>query len=257
MKSKRKKWTKEDEKYLRENWGKIPSKIICNNLDRSYSSVNTKACLLKIKGSGISKRKYHFNENFFSNYNYLSSYWAGFIAADGYVQEHPQKELSIKLNSKDKKHLSLFKKDLDYSGSLKSGKYGKDKIYSRIRLCHADKIVFDLNNKFNIFQKKSLTLEPPSLSGKNALCYIKGYLDGDGWITIYKNRIFIGVCGTKGILEWIQNTLLENNHTKIFSRGNAYQWSISGEKAFYIKQKLDFCPRRLDRKWSKADKFFD
>lgn len=60
-------------------------------------------------------RKYNFNEHFFDGLNEQSSYWLGFLYADGYVRMKDGKsgELKIKLKDTDKSHIEKFLNDID------------------------------------------------------------------------------------------------------------------------------------------------
>jgi hypothetical protein len=197
-----------------------------------------------LKGSGVSKRIYRYNESFFSDFNALSCYWAGFIAADGYIKQ-VSPELSIKLGIKDIDHLSHFSQDIEYTGSIKTGIIANDRKYCRIRLCHAEKIVQDLNINFGIYQKKSFTFSPPVLEGANRIAFAKGLIDGDGWLAS-GNRI--GFCGTKLACEFVKETF--ESKGEVTKLRKIYQTIIPKANVFAFKDYLDAVGRGLKRKWA-------
>ena len=59
-------------------------------------------------------RKYKVNEYFFDTLNEKSSYWLGFLYADGYVRLKDGKsgELKLKLKNTDKNHIQKFLLDI-------------------------------------------------------------------------------------------------------------------------------------------------
>lgn len=151
-----------------------------------------------------------FNEDFFANPNPTSSYWAGFIAADGCVYLGGDRhKLTIALKSTDEQHLRNLQSSIG-AGSIQRGtSYSKerDKTYYNARYSlYSEKICNDLESVFNIHSRKSLTLKPPNvLAREESLAFIAGYIDGDGSYTNNGPRPVLKIVGTKQILEWIVN----------------------------------------------------
>lgn len=212
--------------------------------------------------------KYHHNENYFLIPTIKNCYWAGFIAADGCIQN---KCLTIYLSEKDDIILKRFKKDINFTGKInycqtKDNRYIPAKIYksSRLIIYNNGKILTDLYKNFNIIPRKSLILEPPNLIDKEQiLSYIIGYIDGDG--TIYyinnpKQDISLCILGTKEVLTWINNQF--NNIGLIYQKTknkNTYALSFTGQEARNILKKLKkhinkFKIKVLNRKWNKVTK---
>jgi len=132
-------------------------------------------------------RKYKFNEEFFNNLNEKSSYWLGFLYADGYTRMKDGKsgELKIKLKDTDKGHIEKFLNDINCNKPIKCGVDGKSKfcqvtIYSNLMVNK----LFELGCVNNKTQKIRLPkLDEPLMSH-----FIRGYFDGDGSISKVKNR---------------------------------------------------------------------
>lgn len=204
--------------------------------------------------------KYNIDEKVFNKKTIISSYWAGFIAADGCirVRKHGQKNLVITLANKDREHLEKFK------AFLKSDK----PIYNyKSRACSFEisnnKIINDLLNNFNITEKKTFTLKPPNLEGDLALSFIIGYVDGDGCFYINKkdDQIDLSITGTEPILRFVEknlNQLLDiDTKRKLYDKNNNEIYSIrwGKQQCRKIINSLENLVRQLptlNRKWNIA-----
>lgn len=152
-----------------------------------------------------------YNEGFFAQIDTeAKAYWLGFLLADAHVripkpEQGSKKEhrLKLSLSAKDKDHLQLFAdtigKDLHIVPSTRNGKD-----YVSLYVCSIP-IVTDLL-ALGCVPNKSLILRFPNIRTDLVRHLIRGYLDGDGWITIEEpmNRLRVGFLGTKDFLE---NTL--------------------------------------------------
>ena len=275
------KYTEKEIQFIKDNYGVLRYQQMATALNRSLTSVKAKArsvvpYINKQGGSNFSrkKRENNLDDNFFKNQTESSCYWAGFIAADGFIGKGPTRNmLKIHLSSKDKGHLESFKKDIDFDGDIKVGldKYKYKGIYSYKEYCliqlFSQNIVLDLKNNFNIENAKSLTLKPPFLSNKVSIdCFICGYIDGDGSIGLRKTKrgvaISIEMLATLEIANWIQDRfseILNERLNCIYKRGkkdkNSYRFVVSARRArtiFLHYQSLK-CPK-LNRKWSQEAK---
>lgn len=161
----------------------------------------------------MQKLKYQHNTLFFNIPDVLNSYWAGFLAADGNIYYNPKRN-SCRLNCtlKDYDHLIKFKDILEASNPIHT--YSKETIYGihiyhHFNIDHAGQLANDLNINFNITPRKSLSLESPNLSDENLIrAFIRGYFDGDGYITNGKTGAQIGFCGTNQVVQWIRDQLI-------------------------------------------------
>lgn len=132
-------------------------------------------------------RKYTFDINSFYDMTLESCYWAGFIAADGYINKTNNK-MSIRLNIKDKDCLEKFKLFLksDHVIHEYANNTTVDLTIASEKLCKF------LNEHFNIINKKSLVLLPPTnLTLDQRLSYIVGYIDGNGSIFFENNKYLV------------------------------------------------------------------
>lgn len=264
-----KKWENREIQYLKENYGKILNRILSKHLNRSTNSIFNKAKKIGLKSSqskmaSISNKKWSHDEFFFKNVSEKSSYWAGFIAADGTITNGKYKSLQIKLQKKDEDHLKIFKKDIKYTGELiYSSQIGKkNNIYysCTINIYCADNILFDLERIYNISDRKTFCLTPPKIKDYNlCLAYIIGFIDGDGCICRYlqkKKYPYTEICivGTFDVMKWIKDFLEKEMKIKTSSIkkvGKIYRISIYGnsiaENFIRMAKKIDV--PFLKRKW--------
>lgn len=146
----------------------------------------------------MGKRKYNLEDNFFDVVSPTSSYWAGFIAADGYVHKCGRK-LELHISVKDLEHLECFRRSINFNGPIHMSRTG-------IKLILSSKNVIDsLYKHYSITNAKTYTLEPPNIISPTVIFpFIAGYIDGDGSIGLYKNYPYLNILGTKHILDWIK-----------------------------------------------------
>ena len=184
---------------------------------------HTLARNLKEANINITKRKYTLNEDAFKQITSESAYWLGFIAADGCIsatgsQTEP-KVLTFNLNVRDKGHLEKFKKFVSSNAIIKEQPgtgYGKGTIIAHLEI-NSRKMVADLQ-ALGIEQHKSNILKPPLIEPEYHKDWIRGYIDGDGSITILSNgKAQIAVEGTKEVLTFIK-TFLTPDQEKILGK---------------------------------------
>lgn len=249
----RRSWTKEEIEIIRENINTVPYKSIAAMLPgRNVDDVKTRASLEGIKRKGTRFPWRSLDESFFSKPTTLSSYWAGFLAADGCVVTSPRTEIRIGLNVKDIDHLRRFSLDCGYDGPIAI----KKKNICNVTICSAHRWVEDLNNVFNIKPRKTFDLHPPNLTGDMALAYSIGFIDGDGCWAIGGGYLYLIVVGTKPILRWLAETW-SGAGAKIgnpnLSFRKIWRLSLGGSKAESVRDILkEFDVPRLHRKWRVA-----
>jgi hypothetical protein len=198
------------------------------------------------------------NHEYFSHLDLKKCYLAGFFAADGYIAPN-KKSITINLQEKDKVILDLFKEEWQSSLSIKKG-HNKtyDTYYYRFN-CTSEQICNDLNTKFNITTKKSLTLMPPNLYDlQMQLAYIVGYIDGDGCVGVYNGIPILDICGTESFLIWIKSIFdivcpSRTSTGRVLPKKNglAFGYRVGGARLirlWRILSNLDI--PSLDRKWS-------
>ncbi len=238
--------------------------------ERTYHGIAEMKRKLQLK---VGPRKlYQINKTFFKEYSLLSSYWAGFLAADGCIKEK-EHQISLRLAATDREHVILFAKTMGHNGDLKTNTEKRkllphlaEKEYSNVNVNICGKeLVNDLWLNYNIGAKKSLTLEPPiQITNFDVkLPFIIGYIDGDGTISLSQsNRISLAVIGTEKMILWIKDIIdilvppighfnpqvnIEKQNSKIF------RYKVTGNRALKILRILnDISVPKLKRKWDKV-----
>ncbi len=166
-------------------------------------------------------RKYNFNEYFFHELNEKSSYWLGFLYADGYTRMKDGKsgELKLKLKDTDKNHIELFLKDLGCDKPIKCGVDNKSKfcsvtVYSNIMV----KKLFELG----CINNKTFKVMLPDIDNELMRHFIRGYFDGDGSICKIKDKWDnVSIAGNQNFIETLKKFLLEYDIHKcnIYTQG--------------------------------------
>lgn len=135
-------------------------------------------------------RKYDLDHDFFSRDTEESFYWAGFIAADGWVSRNTGAYLvAINLSSKDIEHLEKLRKAVRFTGDIKtftrsrSFKEDQEPIereYCSLKL--SSKKCFNALKRFGIVERKTYKIEFPEWLKNHPMVhhFMRGYIDGDG-----------------------------------------------------------------------------
>lgn len=201
-------WTEDEVGVLKKYYGKIPA----INIQKKYLNSRTTRSIIqkanyiglytdKSEMSRIAHTKYQYNKLFFRSLSIDSCYWAGFIAADGYIKSS-RKCLVIELGLNDKEHLKKFANAIKFNGPIST--YNRQSCIIRIG---CKDIIDDLENIFSIVNCKSNILKPPKLFDKRYIrAFIRGYFDGDGSICRTKKTRSYNMnitSGSKYILNWI------------------------------------------------------
>lgn len=170
-------------------------------------------------------QKYSYNNSFFDQENEQSFYWAGFLAADGCVQDKKINEimyldsLKLRLSIKDINHLQMFARHLNSNNKITTGIVKnslKNKKWNDTGYC--DIVLYSVKlcqslQKFNIVPRKTHIYTFPNWLIAHPLVhhFMRGYFDGDGSIEIDKsgNQRFC-VRGTIDFLTEYKKILIKN-----------------------------------------------
>jgi hypothetical protein len=248
-------WTAYEEKVLID--GKDLSTKELQELlpDRSRSSITSR---LKYLGFAkpVGHRKYNIDMNFFSVPNIINSYFAGFIAADGCIT--PKKHLvSFGLKADDGYILEELVKHCGFEGEV-SYPIHNDYKKATLFLWGVKQWHEDLEKYYNIIPRKSLTLQPPSITDEGHIkAFIRGYIDGDGGIYTESglNTWIIRLRGTYEMLFWISryfNRMVPDtrvNPAELYL-DKIWSYRVSGKRSIKILSKLlEVDTPYLTRKW--------
>lgn len=169
----------------------------------------------------IKKIKYECNNSFFDINNQQSFYWAGFIAADGSINNKGDFALSLKLA--DYEHIEKFKSIIESNATIYTisskeviinGVETKSSGCATIRF--RNKLWLESLKRFNIIPNKTKVYDIPTdiLNHELFHHFLRGYFDGDGWFAKSKDKyntckIALGICGNLSVIDKIKNKILE------------------------------------------------
>ena len=194
------------------------------------------------------------------------AYWLGFLYADGNISKDRHK-IEINLSAKDVDHMIKFKEFLKLENEIRICKnYGRGDLQCRLSFRNS-RIWNNLNNK-GCVPCKSLILTFPDInifSNKNLVYdFIRGYVDGDGCLYMYKTRNTINtevnLVGTESFLNGVKQFLgisgtIRNKSTRNYIN-RAYQLQYSTANARKVARLLyENSTIYLDRKYNKFLEF--
>ncbi|WP_020603277.1 hypothetical protein [Spirosoma spitsbergense] len=159
------------------------------------------------------QRKYRLNEAFFDKIDTeAKAYFLGLMYADGH-NDKSGRRFSLALQLRDKAIVETFKQCLDYEGPLLCDNSNPNVCIltvSSIRLCAR-------LTELGCIPRKSLILTFPDFVEPNLLHhFIRGYLDGDGWITFSgrSKQPTIGALGTDSFIRTLAGIITKNVSVK-------------------------------------------
>lgn len=211
------------------------------------------------------QNKCRLNENCFDNMNTEEQfYWLGFMYADGNISKEGNR-VEMRLSLKDKNHLEKFRKFLQLTTEIRIGET------NGIKFCHLsvrNKHLWNTLNRLGCVPQKSLTLIFPNLklfkNTANILHFIRGYVDGDGCLTIFKDgdklRTRLTMVGTESFLNSINYLFSNKGYIRNKSTENytnqAFELKFSDIPSRIIARYLyENATIYLDRKYEKFLEF--
>lgn len=153
-------------------------------------------------------RVFKLNETFFDNIDTEEkAYFLGWLFSDGYNSEKYYIVLDIQYA--DRKILDTLSSfiflDQHPKYIIRKFKDGK----KAIKICICSRYMCNKLKEHGMTKTKSLTLKFPETIEDNVLPhFIRGYLDGDGSISTYKNRPTVHFLGTEEFLLKLKNILI-------------------------------------------------
>ena len=166
-------------------------------------------------------RKYKVNENYFDVLNENSSYWLGFLYADGYVRMKDGKsgELKLKLKDTDKEHICKFLNDIESNHPIKCGTDNNSNFCQvSVNSNTMVKRLFELGCD----NKKTFKIRLPDLPLNLMNHFVRGYFDGDGSVCKIKGKWdSVSIAGNQNFIESLKKYLLKYNICKnnIYTQG--------------------------------------
>lgn len=189
-------------------------------------------------------------------------YWLGFMYADGNISKEGNR-IEMRLSIKDKSHLEKFRRFLDLETEIRTG------ICNGNEWCHLsvrNKHLWNTLNNLGCIPQKSLALTFPRIkfTTANILHFIRGYVDGDGSLCIYKEgnkiRTRISIVGTESFLASINKIFGNKGYIRNKSsedyKNKAYSLSFSDVPSRKLARYLyENATIYLDRKYEKYKEY--
>jgi hypothetical protein len=187
-------WTDDEGRLLTTLWENVSKdELIRAFPTRSWKTLVEKARLLGLPGRLFERRERYspVNQDFFVAWSEAMSYVFGFWFADGWMSQ-PDKDAQVSFVSKDKEHLDLIRELME----------SQHRIYSRLDACFAltiggKRLWRGLSHQGGM-PAKSLTAPMPYVPQVFLRHFVRGYVDGDGyvvWETSPRRRPVIGILG--------------------------------------------------------------
>ena len=269
-------WTPEEISLLKElcESGLYRFDKLAEKMGRSRHGV-----MYKCYEQGFQNRyRYHLythDKAFFSKVTPETCYWAGCITTDGCLSYHKgSATLALHVAVKDKDHAERFRTAIRATNPIftRNGKCAistKDPeaifVHCEFAIHKAEECFHHLSQTFNITPNTTLRGNPPNLSTLyHRLCFIRGFIDGDGTITISNQEglMSFSICGcNREMISWIKDTIDSMNlphltngarHSLVYqsSGENCYYYQVRGLRAAILWEILQRLPLpRLSRKW--------
>ena len=150
-------WTTAEDDKLRERFSICKPTELVPLFGLTYEQIRTRARSLGLKSRKTLMRE-SLHQKFFSDLTVTSSYWAGFLLADGCVRGH---KLWIGLSARDKDHLAKFAEQLGIPNSVRiyqstaKGVVGNRPYLRAVLEVGSVSLVEDLKSNFNVQSRKN------------------------------------------------------------------------------------------------------
>lgn len=228
------KWTEEEILYLKENYETKSYKEMCDYLGRSEKGIKVKASRLNLRKSGL-----YYDKNLFNNISdNETSYWFGFLCADGWIEYRPRSySFGLELQISDIEHI----KKLNNFIGVDSKIYTRDRksrindnIYHSCYVVYSDKTVVDNLIKNGMTPNKSFTIKfPDHIADAYMWDFIRGYFDGNGNLSLksVNNHEYMRLYLCTASIDFangLYNFLLKNGFSpKVFKDKSCYKIYIN------------------------------
>lgn len=211
----------------------------------------------KAWGLDYSKKK-KVNDRFFEAETKEAYYWAGFLAADGWI-ENDRSRVGLALQAQDLQHLEKFKSAIESTHEICP--FMNNTAY-RIRF-NSEKMCKDLDSKFNISGCKTFTYKMPDFEDRYlALEFLRGYVEGDGHIEkTASGKLALHICSAnKNFLESFRELMevflgvpiYQEIYNQINKKGSVYSLRLKVDDSMILLKELyknSSSKTRLDRKY--------
>ena len=213
--------------------------------------------------SGNHYRKYFFDFDFFEKIDTeLKAYWLGFLYADGCilpVNKYGEQDFQLTLGIQDEEILQKYKEDLKSTYPIRydTSRHDKNPNHQIQVICkyRSQKTVNDLK-KLGCVEQKSLILNFPTeqqVPKELVRHFIRGYFDGDGSVTHYKNAYHINFVGTENFIKELATHFQGGTVFPDKRKTNSWYFSLGGNQQvlnayeYMYKDATRYMQRKYDK----------
>lgn len=147
--------------------------------------------------------RYPFNEHFFDNWDDHTAWLLGLIWSDGCLFRN-----TVEICTKDFQLAELVSAAIEQPDGLRSKNHG-----SAFRVVFTSKHLTERLRGLGLTERKSLTAIWPEIPREYSAHFVRGYLDGDGWVSMRHERpgqqapdLAVGFCGAAPLVrEGLEN----------------------------------------------------
>lgn len=159
---------------------KLSQKEIANKFNCCSETIHKILIRNNIETKIQPRKNKHTNENYFEKIDTeQKAYFLGFLFADGNVHKN---QLSLEIHVKDRELLEIFKQELNLDSKISYRKRTNTEV---CRICITSKKICNDLEQYGIIPNKTyLTKHLPIVPKQFLPHFLRGLLDGDGWITI-------------------------------------------------------------------------
>ena len=218
------------------------------------------------------KQELSVNEQYFKEIDTpAKAYYLGFLMADGWIMSDFH-SWGIGLQEQDKYILERLAKEINFLGEIKNAQQSEAKFIPQhnpnaqypVLVVKSTNMCKDLILHGIVPKKTGKETLPRDLDKNLIRHFIRGFIDGDGWVIWNKHKKFnVGVCSSSmnillSIKEYLEETFPEMTDYKIISKikesssVKVYYYNLYGEHADKVLQHLYAdTDLYLDRKYQK------
>lgn len=211
---------------------------------------------LRKRGGGAYNRKHKFDLGYFSKTDSAeTSYWSGFIYADGTLLKYEHTDaLILVIGKQDAAHVRKFAASIGYGGPVEEvDGFNGGKGSVRVRLYGP--LAAGLM-RFGVVPRKSKVWKTPALSDVELPHFLRGWFDGDGTIRDRRHKEEFRITGNQAGVLFYRDALhrLGYDGSSRFEQTNgSWKLCIPGRLQVLKVRSLINGDVRLERKWSKLD----
>jgi intein-encoded DNA endonuclease-like protein len=181
--------------------------------------------VLNESGITLTKRRtngYKVNEDFFRRWSAEMAYVLGFILTDGCISGN-----MIIISQKDHEILDRIRGAIETNNPIRKRKNGRSHIHTLV--INRKSMVEDLA-KLGIGEKKSLTVKFPEVPSEYLHHFIRGVVDGDGWVQD-RGYVMKVTSGSANFSYALCDVLIDEGfNARVTSDNNVFRVTVSGKQ---------------------------